>query len=50
MGSGPPWMQGRMQERFKNMSGEEREVFKEKMSSRMRDCRGLGWGNPWKNT
>jgi hypothetical protein len=28
---GPPWKRGRMAERFKEMTPEEREVFKEKM-------------------
>jgi hypothetical protein len=28
---GPPWKRGRMAERFKEMSPEEREQFKEKM-------------------
>lgn len=46
---GPGWMRGRMQERFKNMSAEERELFKEKMSRRMNDCRGRGWGKSWED-
>ena len=29
---GPPWKRGRMAERFKEMSPEEREQFKEKMT------------------
>jgi hypothetical protein len=45
MGGGAPWMRGRMQQRLKNMSEEERALFKEKMSSRM-NCRGRGWGTP----
>ncbi len=50
MNGGPPWMRGRMQERFKNMSGEERELFKEKLSSRMKDCGKRGWGKSWQDT
>ena len=42
---GAPWMRRRMQDRIKNMSPEERELFKAQMGSRMRDCRGRGWGN-----
>jgi len=30
---GPPWKRGRMAERFKEMSPEEREQFKEKMKT-----------------
>lgn len=37
-GGGAPWMRGRMEERFKNMSPEEREKFKEKWSDK------CGWG------
>jgi len=32
---GPPWMRGRMGERFKNMTDEERQAFKENMKNRM---------------
>ena len=32
---GPPWMCERMGERFKNMTDEERQVFKENMKTRM---------------
>lgn len=47
MGGGAPWMRGRMQQRLKNMSEEERELFKEKMSSRVMNCHGRGWGKRW---
>jgi hypothetical protein len=39
-GGGAPWMRGRMGERFKNMSQEEREKFKEQFADRM--CHGRG--------
>jgi hypothetical protein len=48
MGAGPAWTQGRMQQRLKNMSEEERECFKEKMSGRM-NCGARGWGKHWDN-
>lgn len=32
---GPPWMRGRMGEKFRNMSPEEKEKFKEEMKNRM---------------
>ena len=38
---GAPWMRRRMEERFKNMTPEEREKFKEKMGHR---CGHGGWG------
>lgn len=44
MGGGPPWMRNRMQERFKNMTPEEKEQFKAKMSGRMGGFRGRGFG------
>lgn len=50
MGGGTPWMRNRMQERFKNMTPEEKEQFKVKMSGRMRDCSERGWGNAWGGT
>jgi hypothetical protein len=47
-GKGGPWMRHRMEERFKNMTPEERERFKQKMSER---CgwggRGNHFGNDW---
>ncbi len=47
---GPAWMRGRMQERLENMSEEERQLFKEKMSRQMRDCRGQSWGKPFEES
>ena len=47
MGAGPAWMRGRMQQRLKNMTEEERKLFKEKMSNRMMNCAGRGWGKHW---
>lgn len=47
---GPNWMRGRMQDRFKNMSEQDREAFKEKMSRRMRDCGPRGWGKSWEDS
>lgn len=41
---GAPWMRRRMQERFKNMSPEEKELFKAKMKDKMMDCGGRSWG------
>jgi hypothetical protein len=41
--NGAPWMRHKMEERFKNMSPEERERFKQKMSDRMCGPRGR-WG------
>lgn len=37
-GGGAPWMRGRMEERFKNMSPEERMKFKENWGDK------CGWG------
>ncbi len=39
-----PWMRRRMQERFKNMSPEEKELFKAKMKDKMMDGGGRSWG------
>ena len=36
---GAPWMRGRMEERMKNMTPEQREKFREQMENRM-----CGWG------
>ena len=36
------WMRGNMQERFKNMTPEDKEKFKEQMKSRM--CGNRSWG------
>jgi len=48
---GSPWMQRRMEERFKNMSPEEREKFKAKLKDRMCGWEGHGHGRfgrrPW---
>lgn len=41
---GAPWMRRRMEERFKNMSPEEKELFKAKLKGSMMDCGGRGWG------
>ncbi|MDR3693044.1 hypothetical protein [Mucilaginibacter sp.] len=41
MRGGAPWMRHRMEERFKNMTPEEKEKFKEKMMSR---CGHGSWG------
>jgi len=42
-GGGAPWMRRGMEEKFRNMSPEERERFKQKMGDRM--CRPRGrWG------
>ena len=41
---GAPWMKHRMAERFKNMTPEEREKFKEKMMQR---CGHGKWGYDW---
>lgn len=37
---GPPWMRHKMEEKFRNMSPEERERFKQKMGDRMCHWRG----------
>ena len=39
-GGGAPWMRHKMEERFNNMTPEEKEKFKQKMSERM--CGGFG--------
>jgi len=39
---GRPWMSGHMLERFKNMTPEEKEQFKQKWQER---CGKRGWGN-----
>ncbi len=39
-GGGGPWMRPRMEEKFKNMTPEEKERFKQKMAERM--CGGFG--------
>jgi hypothetical protein len=39
---GAPWMRRRMEDRFRNMSPEEKEKFKAKMQSHM--CNRRGWG------
>ncbi len=50
-GGGGPWMRHRMEDRFKNMTPEERERFKQKMSERCGwgDRRGRHFGNDWDN-
>lgn len=42
-GGGAPWMRRGMEEKFRNMSPEERERFKQKMGDRMCGPRGR-WG------
>jgi len=43
MGGGGPWMRHRMEDRFRNMSPEEKEKFKQKMQQH---CGGRGrWGH-----
>jgi hypothetical protein len=42
MGGGAPWMRHRMEERFKNMSPEEREIFKAQMKQK---CGWKKWGD-----
>jgi hypothetical protein len=39
-GGGAPWMRHKMEARFNNMTSEEKERFKQKMSERM--CGGFG--------
>jgi hypothetical protein len=39
---GAPWMRKRWEDKFKNMSPEERELFKEKMKQR---CGGSRWAS-----
>ncbi|GAA3972524.1 hypothetical protein [Mucilaginibacter dorajii] len=51
---GAPWMRKRMEERFRNMSPEEKEHFKAKMKDRMCDWGGRGRGGrfgykPWED-
>jgi hypothetical protein len=47
-GGGAPWAKGRMAEKFRNMTPEEREKFKQQMSERC-GHRGRRWGgNEWK--
>jgi hypothetical protein len=41
-GGGAPWMRNRMEERFKNMTAEEKEKFKEKLKQR---CGHDRWGH-----
>jgi hypothetical protein len=43
-GGGGRWMRHRMEEKFKNMTPEERERFKQKLGDRMCGHRGR-WGN-----
>lgn len=43
-GGGAPWMRRKMEEKFKNMSPEQRESFKQKMADRMCGPRGGRWG------
>ncbi|PWK79970.1 hypothetical protein LX99_00431 [Mucilaginibacter oryzae] len=43
-GGGAPWMRGRMAERFKNMSPEEREQFRTQWEDRMCGWKGRGAG------
>ena len=40
-GGGPGWMRHKMEERFKGMSPEEREQFKERMKHKL-----CGWNKP----
>ncbi|WP_428329997.1 hypothetical protein [Mucilaginibacter sp.] len=42
MGGGAPWMRRKMEERFKHMSPEEKEMFKARMKDNM--CNPRGWG------
>ena len=42
MGGGGPWMRRKMEDRFRNMSPEERESFKARMKDKM--CGHRGWG------
>ncbi|WP_202409452.1 hypothetical protein [Hufsiella arboris] len=48
---GAPWMKRGMEERFKNMSPEDKEIFKQKMKDRMCGFRGKfgneRFGNDW---
>ena len=42
MGGGGPWMRRKMEDRFKNMSPQEREKFKNRIKDHMCDRRGWG--------
>ncbi|WP_199269809.1 hypothetical protein [Mucilaginibacter lacusdianchii] len=46
-GGGAPWGRGRMAEKFKNMSPEERAKFKEQFADRMCHGRGSRWRREW---
>ncbi|MDT3404004.1 hypothetical protein [Mucilaginibacter terrae] len=46
-GGGAPWMRGRMAERFKNMSPEERSRFKDHFDKRCRGGRGKWSAYDW---
>jgi hypothetical protein len=48
MRGGAPWMRGKMMEKMKNMTPEERERFKVQFGDRMCGPRGRGWGRDWK--
>lgn len=48
MGGGAPWMRHKMEDRFKNMTAEEREKFKARMQDNM--CGRRGWGRNGKHT
>lgn len=43
-GGGAPWMRGRMAERFKNMSPEDRDKFRAQWEDRMCGWKGHGHG------
>ncbi|MES2279628.1 MAG: hypothetical protein V4592_26575 [Bacteroidota bacterium] len=43
-GGGNPWMRHKMEEKFRNMSPEQRESFKQKMGDRMCGPRGGRFG------
>ncbi len=42
---GGPWWRGRMEERFKNMTPEQKEAFKQKWQERCGSKHGWGHGN-----
>ncbi|MFC0514019.1 hypothetical protein ACFFGT_07415 [Mucilaginibacter angelicae] len=49
-GGGAPWMRGRMAERFKNMSPDDREKFRAQWEDRMCGWKGRGpgrFGRDW---
>jgi hypothetical protein len=49
-GGGNPWMRRRMEERFRNMTPEEKERFKQKMSERCGwGAHGRHFGRDWDN-